>query len=120
VALDEHDRSATQERNNCHAEEEAVVALDGIAQPGQVAENGGQHGASTEYAASPFVAAGEQADGSQQFPNPLPPSPPRLSSHFAEDVFRFWCACELEEQCLNHDPGCDQGTNPGYDMLLAS
>ena len=93
--MHEHDGSRAHEGNERHAKKETVIALDRIAEPGHVAENRGQHGASTEYAASPFVSAGEQADGRQQFPNPLPPSPPWFGAHLFEDIDGFLRAGEL-------------------------
>src|SRR5690349_1280824 len=96
-----------------------MVALNGVTQPGHVAEDRGQHGGSAEDATSPFITAGEQANRRKQFPDALAPSPPGFSTHLFKNVDRFLSSREFEEQGFDHDASRDKAANPTHEQLTA-
>jgi hypothetical protein len=117
MTVENHYRKTAGEGHEGHAEQKTMVSLDRIAKPRHVAENRRQHRTGGQNAAHPTQWRHEKADGGEQFPNALAPTPPGLSSHPAKDVNRLGGRREFEKQRLDHDSSRDQLTNPAHNLL---
>lgn len=116
--MENHYSESTSEGYECHKKQKSVVSLDRVPKPGHMAENRCEHGARCQNPTRPAQTWDEQTNRSEQFPNPLPPAPPRLRSHFLKDVNRLRSGSEFEEERFEHDAGRDELANPA-DYVLA-
>ena len=117
MTVENHYSEPTREGHERHTEQQAMVTLDRISQPSHMAKNCGQHCAGREDAAHPTQAWHQQANRCEKFPDSLPPAPPRLCSHFPEDINGLWCASEFEEKGFDHDPRPDELADPADHTL---